>query len=169
MKKKYSLFVLLFAFCLVSNWSVAQKDSTIIIVKKSAVYAQIFGLGFTSINYDRVFHQKNRYKLAYRIGIEASSLYLNVDKRVVVLAEINKLFGRRNHFFETGVGLNTQMPSGYLPLEVNIGPNIGYRYQQAEGGVLFRANVYPLSIHVSENEQWVAGAVWFGISVGKSF
>ncbi len=169
MKNIFKPLVLLFVQCLIFSSSQAQKDSTTI-AKKNAAYVQIFGLGFTSINYDRVFLQKPRHKLAYRFGIETSPLFLNVTKRVVVLAEINMLFGNHNHFLETGIGFNTHVPTIKWPFDINIGPNVGYRFQKVEGGGFFRANMYPVGIHLAKSEQWVAGAWWwFGVSVGRSF
>jgi hypothetical protein len=108
--------------------------------------------------------------LAYRIGAETTPLFLNTDKRLIFLTEMNALFGTRNHFFETGIGCNIQLLHNYEPFNINIGPNVGYRFQKIKGGGFFRANMYPLGIHIDRNDQFVVGSWWwFGISFGKSF
>lgn len=169
MKKIFKPLILLFAYFLISNSVIAQKDSTTI-VKKNVIYVQIFGLGGASINYDRVFLQKPKYKMAYRVGVESVTFIRKNDNRLVALGELNVLLGKQNHFFETGIGFNTIFPTTRSLFEINIGPNVGYRFQKVESGCFFRVNIYPVGINITKSNQVVVGS-WrsFGVSVGRSF
>lgn len=167
--KKNLIFVLL----IFSNYSYAQKDSTVIL-KKNAVYTQLMGLGGITINYDRVFIQKPNWKLAYRLGLETVTFLQKNDSRVVGNTELNFLVGKQKHFFETGIGVNANWPQVRRPVAMIFTYNIGYRYQQRNGGFFFRGNLYPALLYYYPSntyEKTSSAFSWwrFGISLGKSF
>ncbi len=155
MKKLFFIFTFLSCFS-----SYAQKqDSLNAIFPKNTIFVDILGQGGLSWNYDRIFYQKNRFKLSYRTGfgifphtygidtvtyqggkIQRSTNYHTDWTRYQfsIPMQINFMYGKSKHFAEIGLGVTTIW--GYYPIYNSTERNpVGYR-----GKI---ANVYSIQIN----------------------
>lgn len=122
-----------------------------------AVFAELGGNGIVlSINYDRRFNKRTT-GLGFRAGLGYS--FDSYTPFVSLPLAINYLMGRRNSFFEVGVG-ETPVFIGTLKNygNISIGDenfddkdvvlftmlNVGYRLQPVRGGFNLRAGFMPL-------------------------
>lgn len=155
---------LLFAF-IISLAVFVCKGQDSLHLKKNAVYGEFLGNGLAySINYERMFYQKNEIHFCGRIGIEF------VPEVFLFPVEINMLFGKKNNFLETGVGFTFLYPAGDLigdsqtPL---LFLRLGYRFHKQGGGFLFRIAPMLCSPFPYNNKYELFP--FAGISVGYTF
>ena len=115
------------------------------------LFAELYGAGLTlSFNYDTRFsNRRDGFGARVGIGFDASSSPL-----VTTLPfQVNYLLGKKDKFFEVGVGA-THLSGSHddLPFSnsdtnhpVTIGTfTFGYRYQPLKGGFTFRASFNPI-------------------------
>ena len=153
----------------------ARQDTThsVSAFKHHSIYAEFFGSStFYSVNYDYLFRiYKDNIKLAVGAGTGCFSytyLYDDVgglkkmrSTWLYFTPEINFLFGKKNHYFETGTAfMNVIVSKEFLFAP---GGRIGYRYQPQKGGFLFRIAYTPIF------RMGMLGYCWFGISFGYIF
>jgi len=141
--------------------------------KRHSIYAEILGSSmFYSVNYDYLFRiYKNDIKLAVGTGIGYFSYrYRSPEGNKFITAryfyftpEINFLFGKKSHYFETGTALMSMIVNGGGAHFVPNG-RVGYRYQPQKGGFLFRIAYTPAFTTWGR-----LGYFWFGISFGYIF
>ena len=140
--------------------------------KRHSIYAELLGNSFFySVNYDYLFRiYKNDIKLAVGTGIGYFSYgYLSAEGKSLTIhyfyftPEVNFLFGKKSHYFETGMSLTSVIPNGKYVAFVPNG-RIGYRYQPQKGGFLFRIAYTP----AFTTWGWI-GYCWFGVSFGYIF
>lgn len=174
MKKLFPLLFIL--LCLHSANIQAQ------ITAKNSIYVELLGnAGLYSFNYDRIVHQRETFKMSIRGGLSYVPLSSDRDFQILIPLEWNVMLGRKNKYFETGIGLTQILyfedkrwePSSTLSYNIlMIVPRIGYRLQKDEKGFLFRIGLTPLW-GVSYNGEKRKSVVGFfpslGISLGKSF
>jgi len=146
-------------------------------IPNNSIYLELFGNSvFYSLNYERIFINKNKFYLSGRIG----ACYLPVkidDKRFVFPLLINGIlhYNKRLHF-EFGIGVTffslREFNYNYYPSSPNyvfyenmlaIVANIGLRYQ-GQKGFLFRLGFTPL--YSIKGPRLLP---WGGISFGYSF
>jgi len=142
--------------------------------KRHSIYAELLGNSFFySVNYDYLFRiYKNDIKLAVGTGIGYFSYrYCSPEGNEFITAryfyftpEINFLFGKKSHYFETGTALMSMIVNGGGAHFVPSG-RIGYRYQPQKGGFLFRVAFTP---EFTTTWSWL-GYFWFGASFGYIF
>ena len=173
-----------------AEYALAQNDS---IESKNAIYAEMFGNGFFySINYDRCIVKLNpRLRINGRLGVsyydtklwQAPSTLLNAS------SEINCLWGRKEHFFETGFGYSRSLnipkykpytPIDFVPIQQDINDNLimfssfslrmGYRFQRNPEGLLFRLAFVPIFARTAYYSPAKYTLIpWGGISIGHAF
>jgi len=132
-----------------------------------SVYAELFGPGFASINFDSRFAAKED-GLGGRIGFSYFSAGTN-DKVFFFPAGLNYLLGKdERHYFEVGAGA-TLMSSTQSIFDNNKSSSafgylqLGYRMQPKNGGFTFRVNMTP----VFGKDFFIP--YYFGISFGYKF
>lgn len=103
--------IFLILFCLSNFFAFAQKTDSSRVLPKNSVYVELLGNGILgSLNYERIFWQKNNWRMAGRIGISA---FPNLDKdsdnlkyfQYTVPTELSLLYGKNRHFLEFGAGV----------------------------------------------------------------
>ena len=130
-------------------------------IKHHSVYLELGGnSGVYSLNYDYSLPVSENTKLAVGGGLALLSIYSYHEGPSPVKTnlyfftpEANLLFGKNSHHLETGASLILfQIPA----------LRVGYRYQPAKGGFLFRAGFTPLLFRMEIFP-------WGGISFGYTF
>ena len=127
-----------------------------------AIYAELGGNGILlSVNYDRRFNKRTT-GLGFRAGLGYS--FDSYTPFVTVPVAINYLMGKRNSFFEVGVGETAVFIGNVKDYGgISIGDedftskevllitalNIGYRLQPVKGGFNLRAGFMPLFVKSS--------------------
>ena len=149
---------------LFGHFSTFSQENTLEItpkIKHHSIYLELGGnSGAYSVNYDYSLSVSESAKLAVGTGLSALSLYSYNDgpapvqnTQFFITPEANLLFGKNSHHLETGVSLLLfQIPA----------LRVGYRYQPAKGGFLFRAGFTPLLFRMEIFP-------WGGISFGYTF
>ena len=129
--------------------------------KHHSVYLELGGnSGAYSLNYDYSMYVSEGTKLAFGAGLGLLDMMTYRDEPTPTQStlffftpEANLLFGKNSHHLETGVSLLLfQIPA----------LRVGYRYQPAKGGFLFRAGFTPLLFRMEIFP-------WGGISFGYTF
>ena len=173
LKAVFLLFLITSHFCLKAQnleEDTVKKDSTIKSVgRPRSVFIELGGPGLAlSLNYDTRFGN-GRDKWGYRIGAG----YYNTGSNWVATVpfQINYLYGRGHSFLELGAGTTFVRSEGstngtYFQFDNITGfigtATIGYRYQQANGGINFRIAFVPI---LYDQGLIPAG----GLSVGYTF
>ena len=137
MKKRYLLPAL---FTLLISFTKAQSSA-------KAVYAEIGGPGFASINYDMRFAKKED-GFGFRAGIGG----FTIDNSSIMFfpMALNYITSKdQKNYFELGLGLTpvsiSNGSSSSSHFSTTFGHmNIGYRLQPKAGGFLFRAGITPI-------------------------
>ena len=144
---------------------------------KNSYYFEILGNAFLySVNFDRIVYEKEKFKIASRIGITYMPYWegLTEVKGPGIPLELNFLFGKRSNLLELGLGATyfyfTEPywdRKKYHFLMENL--RFGYRHQKEEGGFLFRIAIVPISTFQIDPEfdddGWII-PYYAGISIG---
>ncbi len=169
------LFFLAFSVC-------AQRKKDPRLFRKNTIFIEILGNGATfTLNYDRLFLQKDGFKIAGRIGY--SILPGILDIKSVPLEMSLLISDQGNHHFEIGTGLSyikglktenvitDYSGSGkYVSESLYLPFRIGYRYQRQRGRLFLKAGIIPMiSIHEFENKFKRDSYFWLGGAAGYSF
>ncbi len=148
--------------------------------KKNSVFIEGGGNGFLgSVNYDRITGPIfEKLKISFRIGIGQNIVPFSYSPTLPIapLVELNLLFGKEKHYFETGFGVNfssstddnyygfhSTSPKRVTTLFPYETFRLGYRYQKPNGGLFFRAAFTP------NFGSQLSGFFWIGVSLGYSF
>ena len=141
-------------------------------------YFELAGNGFLySLNYDRLLLEKEKFKIAGRIGLTYMPYWeaMTEVRGPGMPLEVNFLLGKHSDFLELGAGLTyfyfTQPydHTNYNFLMENL--RIGFRHQKKEGGLLFRVALVPISTFPIDprfdDDGWII-PYYAGISIGFS-
>lgn len=119
----------------------------------NSIYLELLGNGgLYSINYDRLLSDNVGIRLGLMYLSEASFLFVTAKDITVIPVTLN-FFTGGEHKLEFGAGVSMVSVSGadFLGLEKNSGEStavptatLGYRYQPADGGFLFRIGFTPI-------------------------
>ena len=157
-------------------------------VQRNTVFVEVGHNGsLYSLNFDRILLGTGNFKLATRAGLGINSNAFSGDIDPSLSLEADGLWGKSSHYLETGLGVLTgfgfeqtvastvsESENGtkvvkYTPAKeyntLNLLGRIGYRYQNPNGGLFFRASVMPLATVYSKtgkNSINLAGAVGLG-------
>ncbi|MEO6306216.1 MAG: hypothetical protein ABIP51_23915, partial [Bacteroidia bacterium] len=143
---------------------------------------------FYSINYDRLTEVTPHFKRSFSVGLSALPIKYNNNSTTVYSLPISfNTISRR--YLELGIGLTPvvvaekkYMYYNYaatgntaLYTEINnlffLTPKIGFRYQEKDGGLFFRASfIVMVSLTGFQNPQYVRNITpWGGIAIGHTF
>jgi hypothetical protein len=192
--KKYILLALFGLLTMVQHKAFAQEETESkaeVFTAKNSAFAEFWGnSGGYSLNYGRIFYQKNALKLATSAGF--SLLFESEDEPLhsgyivpAFTAELSSFYGKSKHNLELGLGFNTSYQKSYafdedFPNNIretpywhkSLVPRLGYRYQKPTGGLFFRASYTP-SVAFSSIEDSEDGNSFvpfgIGVSIGISF
>lgn len=145
---------------------------------KNAFFIELGGnAGFFSLNYERLYYYKEKFKMGARIGFAPNFNGIYIEQ--VYLIENNLILFKNPHHLELGIGVTVQRRYNERPNEIDnyFWENIlfsvmrcGYRYQKQDDGFFLRAGLTPaimsndaLGFHSNYFQFWA------GISVGMSF
>ncbi|WP_209328837.1 hypothetical protein [Lunatimonas salinarum] len=155
-------------------------------VPRQSIYLELGGAGLAySVNYDFRFDKANQQSWGMRMGAGgwATRSDFSSESLLTIPVQVNRLFGKRKHFFEIGGGatfihyrdrdtwnnsnfewrnFNFILDSGDTPAFMGT-LNMGYRKVPENGGFTFRANLTPIFNH---NGFW---PLFAGISFGYAF
>ncbi len=162
--QKSLLLSVMALFVLSQNNATAQAETEAeIFTAKNSIHAEFLLPSFNySLNYGRIFYQKDRLKISASAGF--SLLFKRANEPIhsgyvvpVIPAEITAFWGKSKHHLEFGLGFYTYREKSYIfdedfPRNIReepywgktILPRIGYRYQKPAGGFFFRAGYTPL-------------------------
>lgn len=165
MKKNFIFSIIAILFSTYAYTQEASKADTVpninANIKHNSIYLELGGnSGFYSINYDYTFSLSESTKLAagaglgyYKTHSYAEGPVPTIKNLFFITPEANFMFGKKSHHFETGVSLLLfQIPT----------LRVGYRYQPAKGGFLFRAGFTPFITGLDFTP-------WGGLSFGYTF
>jgi hypothetical protein len=162
--KNLAIMLLIFA---TTKVCLSQKTDSVIKLKKHTVYVEAFGQGlYNSFCYDKLMRIDKKIKSSGTFG-----LTLIPHPQLFVFAtpiSYNLLVGKNNNYFELGLGFTPMLiyfdkisasemysdqsgnlqENNYEGTQTNfysyITPKLGYRYQQKNGGLFFRATITPV-------------------------
>ena len=197
--KKY-LFIILIAFSICKGIDFAPlaidiQDSVIKVpkqsnIKNNLVYIELLGNGILgSINYERMSKNIQNFPSCYRIGFSWRKLDYYLD--IITILELKKLYGKTNHYFVVGLGLE----HGYILRKKHVGNRsnetseilasfrLGYRYQSSTGKLFFNCgftpfyHIYDWYWEIEKEDAKESGDQfkpwrlfpWIGIGIGISF
>jgi hypothetical protein len=148
----------------------------------TANYIELLGNGgLYSLNFDRVFVYRKKFKISGRIGgnIWPNGRYL--EQAYVV--ENNYIFFDGDHHFEVGPGLTLQRKYNPVCSDTTQYPKynwesvwfgmfrLGYRYQKEEEGFFFRFGLTPILYRKYDCATDIPPGNWFwlGIAFGVTY
>jgi hypothetical protein len=153
--------------------------------RKNALYVELAGRGYFSLNYDRAWGNKNRVSFGFGWNdmetnldsLEAIEMGVDGDHEaspyLLFNAQYSRLIGKGPHYLELGAGVvvtlfdlerfefanNLYINQPYI----SIYPLVGYRYEGIKG-LLFMASFNPL-IDIPQGTFWP----FPGVSLGYRF
>ncbi len=150
-------------------------------LRRNSIFLEVGGNGgFYSLNYDRMLLEAEYWRLAGRAGVMYYSTVSGGREEgrsswLAVPLEVSWLHGRKSHFLELGLGV-TPLYQKY-PQEGSVAPEselrllpvgrLGYRYQQREGGMFYKAGFTPMAQFSKERNLGHSTLLpWFGLAVG---
>ena len=140
--------------------------------KPNSIYFEALGNGgLYSVNYDRMFTETIGGRIGFSYIPEIDFIFSSINDLMVIPVMLNYFIGSVNHKLELGAGIAyVSFTSGdFLGFESSSGSSgvtgtatIGYRYQPANGGFLFRIGFTPMF-----NDEWFQP--FDGVSLGFGF
>jgi hypothetical protein len=125
---------------------------------KNTIYYEIggTGFGFFSINYDRLFNLSETINFTTGFGFSITN-NINVggtesigNNQFFIPLQGNFLFGKQRNKFEFGFGMPLAIDSEKFGIVTPIYVlRIGYRFQPAKNGLMFRASLNPSIIAIA--------------------
>lgn len=166
MKSQLSKLLLsIFVIFIIQNVQAQSEEN--VIQAKNTVYLELFGSAGAvyNITYDRILISRDQNSLSAALGIQYFPLGVTEegDHSIYSISPQINYFTGKIHRFELGLGLAYDINSETLVIPFRI----GYRYQQNEGGIFFKAGFTPF---YNNYNYWNKIIVpWGGIAVGWSF
>jgi hypothetical protein len=140
----------------------------------NSIFIEVCGVGgYGSLNYEKAFFSVNNIMAALKIGLGTYHVldpYNKFNPDVIIPFTCSGVYGK-NHKIEIGIGqtYSSIIQADLTNLKTDRTSNfsthfsIGYRYQKAGGGMLFRCCYTPL---IEYNRYY---RHWAGVSFGYSF
>jgi hypothetical protein len=143
-------------------------------ISRSALYLEIAGHGgYGSINYEHAIFQKKRQQLFFRMGLSTyriTDYTRNFNPDIILPALLHYCIGKKN---KLDLGIGQTFASVVQKNKADSRPDrrynthsilcIGYRFQKAPQGILFRIAYTPV---LAFNKYY---RHWGGLSLGYSF
>ena len=182
-------FILAFFFC--SYFVNAQREDDYLLKTphdykkfpaRTAMYIELLGnAGLYSLNLDQIFIYREKFKVSGRAGASVFPVGLNLEQAYVI--ENNYSFGSCPHHFEIGPGLTLQRKYNPVCSDTTKYPRynwesvwfgmfrLGYRFQQQEDGLFFKAGITPIFYRKYDCATDIPPAKWFwlGLAIGVSY
>ncbi len=141
---------------------------------RNTIYTELASKGaYYSINYDRIFHQKNKLIYSFKIGF---SIFNNI---VALPLGFSLFVGKQKHHLEYSLIVMPYIENYRSFLSSNdlsdkflyIIPGFGYRFQKKEGGFFFKTAFSPMLIlDPHSNDFWkMDSEVKLMLSIGAGF
>ncbi|WP_347160149.1 hypothetical protein [Pontibacter chitinilyticus] len=166
-------FLLLVLFCWLYSTTASAQEFTGNFRALNAFYLELGGNGDTySVNFERILYQQRAFKTGLRVGAGTNFFFLQGEPSVypIVPIEAVALIGNKEQHLEFGLGYTRSFTDRPDLLHNQYFGRIGFRYQQARGGLLVRVAITPFISPESNNRiPGVALVPRFGVSVGRSF
>ena len=169
------LYYLILLSC--SHLSIAQRadSSTTHFAARNAVYLEVGGTAVVySLNYDRLFSDRKKWKKGARLGIGFLNASLHDSRLVGELYALKPLKNHQDRYFELGIGALYRSPrivsetSGITDSPaIGLSPRVGIRFQKPGPGWIFRLAFTP--VFSKQADSPVKIAPWAGFSIGRSF
>lgn len=145
---------------------------------KNAAYVELGGnAGFYSLNFERTYFYRERFKMAARLGFSPQPHGHYFEQ--VYIIENNFIFFKNPHHIEVGIGETIQRRYNERCNTVNdyFWENlwwsivrIGYRYQKQDDGIFCKIALTPIMMQKNDcefNPNYFQ--LWAGFSIGMSF
>lgn len=144
-----------------------------------SLYFELFGNGgIYSVNADYRLSEDFSARLGF-VSWSASGFFGDRERLTAFPILVNYLYGRGNHWLETGLGVLT----GHFKKRNAFGDtienytfttltgSIAYRYQRPAGGYFFKAGLTPMYSWAGEEKSYPDDGFlpWFGVAWGVSF
>lgn len=132
--------------------------------KRKSLYIEIAGSGgIGSVNFEKLFFQKNNTDFTWRAGLSFAPVDKNNGTGIVFPLMINALTGKKSHKLELGVGqgITITTKGSFFALTTAA---IGYRYQPESKKWFYRVTYTPLVSYLADFQV----QQWAGISIGYS-
>lgn len=169
-KKRINLLLLPLLLAFYTN-TIAQKINA-----KNAVFAEIGGKGIVySLNFDRLFYQKNNLKLSARVGLGYIPETRVYSSALFVPISLNVMYGKKSNYVEISLGQTLRLYPSYNVQGVDYPSytespltfiGLGYRYQKDQGGLFFTSTLLASFV---QQENTTKFSPWLGLGIGKSF
>lgn len=136
--------------------------------KKDTIYLELFGKTYlASINFDTLI--EDNILFGFSIGIYPAFLfnfipvfYFSYCINLGYLVTINK-----PHNFEVSLSINLFKDYNLEEVFISLNPNLGYRYQVNDGGVILRITYNPsIIINLKNLNLYSFLPIWGGFSIG---
>ncbi len=135
------------------------RDSLQVFRYKNSIDIEAFGHGgYYSINYERIFLNKSKFKLSGQVGFQ----YI---KGLTIPVSINQLTSFGNHHLEFGIGHSVIFLGPPTGPELIILAKLCYRYQKPNGRLLFKVGFTPFIPY----RVFKGFFPWGGITFGFNF
>ncbi|CAA6811338.1 MAG: Unknown protein [uncultured Aureispira sp.] len=158
----------------------AEKSTAQIVDLKHAVYAELGGsAGIWSVNYDLMALNINNFKIGARVGFGfMTEGYAGTTIDLHIPLTVNFLYAiKEKHHVELGLGtqiasyeirsVKTATDTGFVRKTETLGNfTFGYRFQNPDGGFMFRVFYSPFFYQDGINFRYEH---WAGLSVGYAF
>ncbi|MBL7892974.1 MAG: hypothetical protein JNL63_10115 [Bacteroidia bacterium] len=143
-------------------FSVIAIGQTESIPKRRSVYFELAGSGgLGSLNYEKIFFQKNSIEYTWRAGLSIAPVDRNNGIGIVFPLIVNVIMGKSAHKLEMGLGqgitITTKGSAFALTTVV-----VGYRYQPEAKKWFYRISYTPLISYLVDLQM----QQWGGISIG---
>jgi hypothetical protein len=145
---------------------------------KTAGFIELGGnAGLYSLNIDRIFYYKEKFKMSARLGFAPHFNSIYIEQ--IYILENNFILFKNPHHLELGLGVTLQRRYNERPNEIDnyfwenlfFGTGrVGYRYQKQDDGFFLRAAITPVVMsHDALGFHGDYFQFWAGVSVGVSF
>ena len=145
---------------------------------KNAAFVELAGNGgLYSLNVDRIYYYKEKFKLSARLGFAINPHGIYLEQAYIL--EQNFILFKNSHHLELGIGATIQnqfnescKTTGEYLWEKIIYSTLrcGYRYQKQDDGFFLKAGLTPVLMQQSNcgfNASYFQ--LWAGVGVGMSF
>ena len=145
----------LFATCFHFN-GLSQDQNSKTFAYENSVELDLLGPGgFYSINYERIFVNRDKYKFSGQLGF-------SFVQGATIPLMLNNIISFNTHHIEMGVGHAFVLLGEPLGHELELVAKVGYRFQKPAGRFLFKASFTPMLQYRIQKRLLPWGALTFG-------
>ena len=151
------LFILLVT---VTSFSFSQKKDL-----AKSIYLELGGAGgLGSLNYEKVFADREKIDCSWRLGLSFAPIDRNNGTAIIIPAMIHGTIGEKKHLLDVGLGQGFTITTRGR-IHVLTTASLGYRYNFQESPLFLRAAYTPLISYLLDFQV----QHWGGISIGYTF